>query len=435
MTLTALQHLEEDMKKCFRCSLCKMIPLPAIRQPRYADGCPASRLYHVHGYSGSGKSIMALSLLDGRIEADEALARVTFACTACGLCDVACKFIMEAERHLINMALREHLVDSGFGMPAHQQGVQRLRDTGRERPSSFSLSDWARSQGLPIWPEAQCETLLLVGRDAEDPAASAETAAKLARLLRRAGTPVGVLGDAEPDTGRLAYWSGQRELFETHARDFTRLLDSTGVSTVVVLSGCDFGMLRAKYPQYGARPRARVLHAAQMLHRLVQRAALKLKRPLHRTVTYHDPCYLGRQSEPPVAWQGQSLLTHGCMTYTLPPRPINRGVAGVFDQPRNLLRRVRGLEFVEMHRIREYAFCCGGGGGVPLAFPELARATALHRLEEARDTGADQLVTACTLCRETFSRAQEALPPQSRLPVIDIVDLVFEACGTDTPRR
>jgi Fe-S oxidoreductase len=85
-----------------------MVPLPTVLNPKYSDGCPASRLFHFHGYSGSGKSIMALSLVNGRIKVDQTLADITFACTACGLCDVSCKFIMEAERHSVNMALKEY---------------------------------------------------------------------------------------------------------------------------------------------------------------------------------------------------------------------------------------------------------------------------------------------------------------------------------------
>ena len=90
MALSRLSELQGEMQKCFRCSLCKMVPLPTVLDSRYSDGCPPSRLYHLHGYSGSGKSIMALSLVDGRIEVDGTLADITFACTACGLCDVSC---------------------------------------------------------------------------------------------------------------------------------------------------------------------------------------------------------------------------------------------------------------------------------------------------------------------------------------------------------
>ena len=102
-------------------------------------------------------------------------------------------------------------------------------------------------------------------------------------------------------------------------------------------------------------------------------------------MTYHDPCYLGRQSEPPLAWQGEERQTHGVMRYFTPPKPINYGVNGVFDAPRQVLRAIPGLQFVEMHRIREYAYCCGGGGGVPDAHPNVARSAAIQRVDEARD--------------------------------------------------
>ena len=85
-----------------------------------------------------------------------------------------------------------------------------------------------------------------------------------------------------------------------------------------------------------------------------------------------------------------------------------------------------------MHRIREYAFCCGGGGGVPEAYPRLAANAALHRIDEARSTGAEYLVTACQSCRRNLSEAQSALSGPS-LPVLDIIDLVYEAA--DIERR
>ncbi|MBW2225037.1 MAG: (Fe-S)-binding protein [Deltaproteobacteria bacterium] len=116
---------------------------------------------------------------------------------------------------------------------------------------------------------------------------------------------------------------------------------------------------------------------------------------MKRRVTYHDPCYLGRQSEPPQAWEGEEKLSHGVLTYFDPPKPMNNGVNGVYDPPRRILDQVQGLELVEMHRIREYSFCCGGGGGVPEAHPDVARAAAASRVEEARDVGAETIVSAC----------------------------------------
>jgi Fe-S oxidoreductase len=144
-------------------------------------------------------------------------------------------------------------------------------------------------------------------------------------------------------------------------------------------------------------------------------------------VTYHDPCYLGRQSEPPLVWQGEERQTHGVMRYFTPPKPINYGVNGVFDAPRQVLRAIPGLQFVEMYRIREYAYCCGGGGGVPDAHPNEARSASLLRVEEAHAVGADTLVTACQHCRHNLTRWQDGT--STPVPVVDVVDLVFAAAG------
>jgi Fe-S oxidoreductase len=432
VALSKLTNLEADMKKCFRCSLCKLVPLPTVVDSRFSDGCPASRDLQFHGYSGSGKSIMALSLIEGRITVDETLAAITFACTTCGLCDTACKFIMEAERHLINMALREHIVEEGFGPTAHRQTIEKLaaqaHPNGRRSPSQ---PDWADGLDLKLAPAQKSPALLLAGCIAHEQAVAAGVARKLAVLLKRAGVDFITLGDAESCCGLPAYWTGYREVFTKTVADTTTRLDATGVRTIITTSGSCLGAMRSKYPEYASAPQARVLHATESLVRLIEEGKLRLTKPVRRKVTYHDPCYLGRQSEPPLVWKGEYKTTHGCMQYADPPKGINRGVGGVFDEPRRILRAIPGLEFVEMPRIREYAFCCGGGGGVPEAFPELARRTALHRLEEAASVGAECLITACHHCRANLSSAQ-APSGMPAFPVFDIIDLVYEAAGLES---
>jgi len=426
MAIERLRALEDEMKTCFRCSLCKMVPLPVITDSRYAQGCPANREYHVHGYSGSGKSIMALSLLEDRITADETLAEIAFACTTCGLCDVACKFIMDSERQVVNIALREHMVDKGLGLPAHRKVIEQQKRVSHREASYLPHLKWARELGLKVLPEEKADVLLLPGWTRHGVDESIETAGKLARMLLRAGFDVGILGTARQDTGLFAYWTGYRDLFTDTALELSLLINGLDVRTVVTVSGADLGILRAKYPEYGIELKPEVLHATEVLARLIKKRKLRLPRTVRAKVTYHDPCYLGRQSEPPHQWEGELRMTHGVMTYFSPPKPINRGVNGVFDPPRDILESIRGIDFVEMHRIREYALCCGGGGGVPEAYPRLAGNTALHRIDEARSSGAQYLVTACHHCRNNLTDAQAAAP-DARLPVVDIIDLVYEA--------
>lgn len=422
MDLTALNSLKTDMEKCFRCSLCKMVPLPTVKNPEFTDACPASRLYHFHGYSGSGKQIMALSLLDGRIEADSAMAQIVFACTTCGYCDVACKFIMDAERHQVNMALREHLVHAGLFSDAHKKVVDTLK-------VHKNCGAWADGLGLPVLPEQKADILLFAGCGHGDD----QVARKLARLLVHAGLDVGYLGDAEPCCGLPAYWCGFSKDFSKVAASTSALINSLGVKTVVAASGSCLGAFRSKYPEYASAPEAEVVHATELLARLIDEGSLSLPKALKAKLTYHDPCYLGRQSEPPAEWEGEEKIALGVMTYTDPPKPINFGTEGVYEPPRKILEKIPGVEFVEMYRIREYSFCCGAGGGVVEAYPELARSAAMHRLEEARDVGAEKLVTACAHCRAHLINAQEDTEHKAdeKLPVVDIVDLVYQAAGLE----
>jgi Fe-S oxidoreductase len=113
------------------------------------------------------------------------------------------------------------------------------------------------------------------------------------------------------------------------------------------------------------------------------------------------------------------------LTYFDPPKPINYGVNGVYDPPRRILEQIPGLDLTEMHRIREYSLCCGGGGGVPDAHPEVAKNAAQSRIEEARDVGAEAIVTACHYCKHNLKRWQS----DGGTPVLDLIDIVYEAAG------
>jgi heterodisulfide reductase subunit D len=426
MSLERLESLRHEMKKCVRCSLCKLVPLPTIQDTRFISACPPVDEYKFHAYSGGGIQVMALSLLDGRIEIDQSLTQIVAACTTCGLCDVACKFIMAAERQDVIMAFKEHLVEFGKALPGQKLRGDNFEHYGYSAGMPvLAPGQWSQGLGLRILPSDNADVLLYAGAGTCQDARHAASARKLAQLFQKARVNFGILAENEPDSGIEAYWTGHRQIFEKQARKVVDLLDQTGVKTIVTLCGEDLGMLRGKYPTYFRAPRARVLHASEFLLSLLQKGKLYFSRPIHQKVTYHDPCYLGRQSEPVQAWQGEERRTHGVMTYFVPPKPINYGVNGVYDAPREILRSIPGLQLSEMQRIREYAYCCGGGGGVPDTHPKVARSAALQRLAEAQASGADTLVTSCQHCRQNLSGWKE----DGTMPVTDLVDLIYDAAG------
>ena len=412
MSLKHLETLRGEMKKCVRCSLCKLVPMPTIQQTRFTSACPPVDEYHFHAYSGGGLQVMALSLLDGRITVDQDLADIVSACTTCGACDVSCKFIMAAERGDVIMALKEHVVESGFGIQSHN-GTRTAQ------------SKWSDGANCSTVPDSKSDILLFVGAGVDYDPQHASAARKLALLLKHSHVDFVILRAPELDSGIEAYWRGQRQDFLNQAQEVVHKLNGSGSKIIITLCGEDLGMLRSIYPRYNLTIRAEVLHASEILAQLIRNGKLQLTNRFQKTVTYHDPCYLGRRSEPPQDWEGEERQTHGVMRYFVPPKPINYGVNGVYDPPRQLLSAVPGIHFVEMHRIREYAYCCGGGGGVPDAHPEVARNAAAQRLDEARDVGAEMLVTACQHCRRNMTQSQKDEP----MPVVDLIDLVYEAAG------
>jgi len=140
-------------------------------------------------------------------------------------------------------------------------------------------------------------------------------------------------------------------------------------------------------------------------------------------VAYQDPCGLGRKGEPYIRWKGKEIPGHRRLFD--PPKEFRRGTHGVYQPPRDVLKSIPDLKLLEMHRTKEYAWCCGAGGGVSESNPEFARWAALERIAEAEETGAEALVTACPGCKRSFMDAVRS--SGSHLEIYDAVELVAHA--------
>ncbi len=210
---------------------------------------------------------------------------------------------------------------------------------------------------------------------------------------------------------------------------------AAGVKTVVTpCADCRHTFTRA-YPKYegASEDMPEILHTVECVDRLVKDGRLELTAPVPLTVTYHDPCNLGRQGEPYTQWEGVEKKIYGQAVVYDPPRPRHNGANGVYDAPRDVLAAIPGVELVEMERSREAAWCCGAGGACREAFPEYSAATAAERVEEAASTGAEALVTACSRCELNFAEAVAADTasggPGADLQVHDVLELVALSAG------
>ena len=181
------------------------------------------------------------------------------------------------------------------------------------------------------------------------------------------------------------------------------LIKQAGVKTVVTACADGYQAFKVLYDKFHLKGGLEVLHISEYVDRLINEGKLKLRkknRPLRsRTMTlavwadWASPGCTGKERRFP----GDRFVFD-------PPKTYRRGTHGVYQPPRDVLQSIPGIKLTEMARIKEYAWCCGAGGGVSESNPEFAQWTAQERIEEAASTGAEALVTACPWCEKTFNK-------------------------------
>ncbi len=415
----ALADYRADMEGCSRCSSCKWVPYNQIKSWRFAKNCPSMVRYNFHSYSGSGRMITGHSILLGRSELNDEVTEMIYKCQMCGACDAACKVYRDdIDLTEVLLELRAHCVESGQLMVEHMVMIDALKaeDNVLGEPKA-KRGDWAEGLAVKDINTERAEVLFHAGCRYSYDADLRGTARGMVELLVAAGLDVGIAGREESCCGARAYELGYRGEAENYADDMCSRVKASGARTLVTPCSDGYAAFRFLYPRMGKDLGVEVVHMTEMLARLLEEGRLRPRRKMPMTVTWHDPCHLGRMSEPFLGdWSGDKLER---------PMSMKRaGRTGVYDAPRSVLAAIPGLELVEMERIREYSWCCGAGGGVYEAFPEFAAFAAAERLAEAEATGAEALVTACPWCERVFREAVEETG--SRLEIYDLADLVKE---------
>lgn len=423
----ALEDYRNDMLRCVRCSVCKFIPLSSlIKSWRFAYGCPASARFNFHSYSGGGKLIAALSLLDGRIEYSDALMDVVYKCTMCGACDLACRVGTDMEPLQILRELRLKVYEEYKQIDAHKRIMDSIQNYDnvwmQPRARRKHWSKDLKVKDLSTGKE-RAEVLYFAGCTYSLDPDLQKVAENTVRLLKNAGVDVGILGAKEKCCASPALQIGNQKLFEKWALENIEAFNQLGVKKVVTsCAGC-YGLFKTHYTLLGKELKFEVVHAVEYLDELIREGRLKPRNTVPLRVTYHDPCHLGRLSETRIPSEGKEEKYLGCLPVKNIPKVL--GMNGVFDPPRNLIRSIPGLELLEMERVREYSWCCGSGGGVKSAFPDFALWSAEERIEEARSTGAEALVTCCPWCEKNLRDA--VAKRGDDFPVYDAVDLLIQA--------
>ena len=418
----ALEDYKNDALRCTRCAYCKWIPVDLIKSSRFAKGCPSIDYNNFHSYSAGGRLVTLLSLLEGRIEITDKVKDSVFQCQLCGNCDVTCKICRYDMEPLQAMhELRFKLVEEGKTIPQNDMAVDGYRKLNNmlKKPKD-KRGDWAKGLNIKDLSKEKAEVVFHAGcQYSYDP--GLQKIAKISvGILQKANTDFGILGQNEGCCGGRAYHMGYKKDYKNGMDNNLAAWKKAGVKTVVTPCADCYHTFKRLYAKDGSK--IEVIHMVEFVDRLIKEGKLKLKKNVNMKVTYHDPCYLGRQGEPYVEWNGKEKKIFGQAVIYDPPRPRYIGAYGIYDQPRNILKAIPGLELVEMERNREAAWCCGAGGGVKESYPEFSRATATDRIEEAESTGAEAIVTACPWCENNFIDAENGR--ERKMKVFDIMELV-----------
>jgi Fe-S oxidoreductase len=419
-----LETLLPFNSKLARLSVDKFPPLALVRSQKFSSICPSYLEYKIHSHSGEGRLVMAMSLTNKRIEKISDAARdAIFQCNLCGGCDVSVKLHSDIETLAGMYALRAESFRRAGPLPGHQRLLERLDAVGHPLAEDGRKGDWLRETGRAPGMHG-AKTLLFVGdRYALQPR-HRRTLLHLVELLESGGAAFGLLGDAEPSTGRVALDIGDEERFDRQAEKVAAAIRSSGADTVLCADALDFTTLRAHLPKVEDLGGVKIAHAVERLDELVAQRKLVPRRALAARVAYHDPDTLGRLSEPFQHWEGEVKKLMGQLVVYDPPRPVNRGTHGVYDPPRRLLSAIPGLELVELQRRREYAFSCGDEGVLTAAgWVEFVRNTARHRMEEAREVGAEVVASACPSSEDNLFAVAQDFP----IRVANVIDLLHES--------
>jgi Fe-S oxidoreductase len=321
--------------------------------------------------------------------------QVLWDCVTCRACMDACPVFIEHVPKIIDM--RRHLVmEASRILPEWQKLFDNVEASGNPwRFPRNARADWAKGAGVPTLAEnPDAEYIFWVGCAGSYDERNVKVSLALARLLERAGVSYAILGREESCTGDPVRRVGNEYLYQMQAQQNIETLKQHMPKKVVTACPHCFNTVGTEYRALGGD--FEVIHHSQLLDRLVADGRLRPQERLDAKLTYHDPCYLGRYHD-------------------------------VYDQPRQALSAIPGVQLTEMERHRERGFCCGAGGGHAFCEERTGRRINHLRVEQALEVAPTGVATACPYCLMMFEDGTRAKDVYEALPVADVAELLERA--------
>lgn len=360
----------EAFKLCFECGMCDTV-------------CPWNKVRNFSIRKIIREATFGLS----EIESED-----LWRCTTCGRCPQRCP--RGVEQIEVGVSLRR--VASNYEVfPASVRSARTARASLISEGNPLqgdrkSRADWAKDLPVKTYEEGM-EALFFVGCYLSYDPRMRKVAVATANILTKAGIEFGILGDKESCCGESIRKTGSEEVFRQLAKDNIKTFVDNGVKKIIVSSPHCYHTFKNEYPEFMVH--FEVVHMAQYLFELIKEGRLEITKEFAKKVTYHDPCYLGRHND-------------------------------IYDEPRDVLKKIPGLELSEMVESRRDSLCCGGGGGrIWMDTPKEDRFSDI-RLKQAHEVGAEVLVTACPYCITNFEESRLNLEYEDVLEIKDITEMV-----------
>ncbi len=372
-----LDSLAEEFSQCNKCGLCLAT-------------CPVCKELLLEKYTPRGKIQLARFYAQGALDLSDHYRDIFATCLLCGSCRVTCPSGVDLNRVFVDM--REEIGSKRGLHPKVQPVVESLLENHNISDEDNSeRAEWRELMGdLPehMYEKKRAEVVYFVGCVASFFPMVQSIPQNLVRILDEAGVDFAILGGEEWCCGFPLIGAGAPDKLEQMRDHNVQKVKALGAKTVIFSCPSCYRTWKEYYDTD-----LELFHDTQFIQYLIERDGLKLKR-VEKTVTYHDPCDLGRNG-------------------------------GVYKAPRAILEAIPGLTLVEMENNRAKSICCGGGGNLEMTNPGLSRRLAMKKIEEIKATGTSTVVTACQQCVRTIKGA--ARRQKIDLEVMDITELVAQA--------
>lgn len=362
----------EILKLCYQCGLC-------------TSACPWNMV----------RSFLVRKIIhNAQLGLTDFEAEDMWLCVTCKVCVDQCPRGVE----IIDVwrALRKVIVEVGAGKvpDSLRLAVKNISAVGNPQGEAREKrGDWAKDLDIKAFTQGT-EVLYFpccyVAYDSQFQRVAKATV----NILKKVGVDFGILGAELSCCGESVRTAGNESLFQNLAQNNISIFNEAGVKKIIVTSPHCYHTFKNEYPELGGN--FEIIHFSQYLAELIKEGNLKLTKELNKKVTYHDSCYLGRHND-------------------------------IYDEPRQALESIPGLELVEMHNLRKDSLCCGGGGGRIWEETKKGERFSDMRIEQALEVGASVLVAACPYCLVNFEDSVLTLDKGDTIEIKDIAELVQEA--------